>query len=119
MKMQFAIPAALTAAGPSVRCPASTYLPSPSLRCRHARPPPHTGCGSTDRHSWVCGSQSRLRCCPGACVGVAGAGGSAGGWGGGAGQARAGESFLRVHWIDVPKALRARRVNRWTAPCTG
>jgi hypothetical protein len=95
MKMQFAIPAALTAAGPSVRCPASTYLPSPSLRCRHARPPPHTGCGSTDRQSWVCGSQSRLRCCPGACVGVAGAGGSAGGWGGGAGQARAGESFLR------------------------
>jgi hypothetical protein len=23
-----------------------------------------------------------------------------------------GESFLRVHWVDVPKALRARRVNR-------
>eukprot|EP01047_Picozoa_sp_COSAG01_P007290 COSAG01_NODE_275_length_19669_cov_8.676188_14_plen_300_part_00 len=24
-----------------------------------------------------------------------------------------GESFLRVHWVAVPKALRARRVNRW------
>jgi hypothetical protein len=23
-----------------------------------------------------------------------------------------GESFLRVHWVAVPKALRARRVNR-------
>jgi hypothetical protein len=32
----------------------------------------------------------------------------AGGDGGGGG----GESFLRVHWVAVPKALRARRVNR-------
>ena len=24
----------------------------------------------------------------------------------------AGESFLRVHWVAVPEALRARRVNR-------
>jgi hypothetical protein len=32
---------------------------------------------------------------------------TAGGGGGGGG-----ESFLRVHWVAVPKALRARRVNR-------
>jgi hypothetical protein len=31
-----------------------------------------------------------------------------GAYGGGGG----GESFLRVHWVAVPKALRARRVNR-------
>jgi hypothetical protein len=35
------------------------------------------------------------------------AGGGTGGTGGGGG-----ESFLRVHWVAVPKALRARRVNR-------
>jgi hypothetical protein len=33
--------------------------------------------------------------------------GSGGGGGGG------GESFLRVHWVAVPQAWRARRVNRW------
>jgi hypothetical protein len=32
--------------------------------------------------------------------------------GGGAARARRGESFLRVHWVAVPEALRARRVNR-------
>jgi hypothetical protein len=35
-----------------------------------------------------------------------GRGGGGGGGGGG------GESFLRVHWVAVPEALRARRVNR-------
>ena len=34
-----------------------------------------------------------------------------------------GESFLRVHWVAVPQALRARRVNRckasMTATCCG
>eukprot|EP01047_Picozoa_sp_COSAG01_P051415 COSAG01_NODE_5303_length_4350_cov_14.343213_3_plen_134_part_00 len=28
-------------------------------------------------------------------------------------EAAAGESFLRVHWVAVPKAVRARRTNRW------
>jgi hypothetical protein len=32
--------------------------------------------------------------------------------GGGGGGGGGGESFLRVHWVAVPKALRARRVNR-------
>jgi hypothetical protein len=40
------------------------------------------------------------------------AGASHGGGGGGGG----GESFLRVHWVAVPKALRARRVNRRKSP---
>ena len=31
---------------------------------------------------------------------------------GGGGGRGGGESFLRVHWVGVPKALRARRVNR-------
>eukprot|EP01047_Picozoa_sp_COSAG01_P019603 COSAG01_NODE_1095_length_11714_cov_9.062930_2_plen_99_part_00 len=30
----------------------------------------------------------------------------------GAGGGGGGESFLRVHWVGVPEALRARRVNR-------
>jgi hypothetical protein len=37
---------------------------------------------------------------------------AAGGERGGGGRVQ-GESFLRVHWVAVPKALRARRVNRW------
>jgi hypothetical protein len=37
-------------------------------------------------------------------------GGGQGGQGGG--RADGGESFLRVHWVAVPEALRARRVNR-------
>jgi hypothetical protein len=28
-------------------------------------------------------------------------------------SAAGGESFMHVHWVAVPKALRARRVNRW------
>eukprot|EP01047_Picozoa_sp_COSAG01_P003083 COSAG01_NODE_88_length_27337_cov_22.941699_27_plen_183_part_00 len=28
-----------------------------------------------------------------------------------------GELFLRVHWVAVPEALRARRVNRWRQLC--
>jgi hypothetical protein len=28
-----------------------------------------------------------------------------------------GESFLRAHWVAVPKALRARRVNSDSRPC--
>jgi hypothetical protein len=28
------------------------------------------------------------------------------------GDGGGGESFLRVHWVAVPEALRARRVNR-------
>jgi hypothetical protein len=28
------------------------------------------------------------------------------------------ESFLRVDWVAVPKALRARRANRWTSAAT-
>jgi hypothetical protein len=35
------------------------------------------------------------------------------GGGGGGG----GESFLRVHWVAVPEALRARRVNRRRRRC--
>jgi hypothetical protein len=35
-----------------------------------------------------------------------------GGGGGGGGGDDDGESFLRVHWVAVPKATRARRVNR-------
>jgi hypothetical protein len=31
----------------------------------------------------------------------------------------AGESFLRVHWFAVPKAMRARRVNRHHPPGGG
>ena len=34
------------------------------------------------------------------------------GGGGGGGGRGGGESSLRVHWVAVPKALRARRVNR-------
>jgi hypothetical protein len=30
----------------------------------------------------------------------------------GSGATRGGESFLRVHWVAVPKVMRARRVNR-------
>jgi hypothetical protein len=31
-----------------------------------------------------------------------------------------GESFMRVHWVAVPKELRARRVNReWRCPRRG
>eukprot|EP01047_Picozoa_sp_COSAG01_P026762 COSAG01_NODE_1735_length_9365_cov_3.816318_11_plen_150_part_00 len=33
------------------------------------------------------------------------------GQGGGGGGGGGGESFLRVHWVAVPKAVRARRVN--------
>jgi hypothetical protein len=40
--------------------------------------------------------------------------------GGGGGGGGGGESFLRVHWVAVPKALRARRVNKqrglWVPP---
>eukprot|EP01049_Picozoa_sp_SAG25_P007890 SAG25_NODE_672_length_6012_cov_14.256046_2_plen_153_part_00 len=53
---------------------------------------------------------------------LGGAGGDAGGGDGGGGARLAaaaaaadcggGESFMRVHWVAVPKALRARRVNR-------
>eukprot|EP01047_Picozoa_sp_COSAG01_P005243 COSAG01_NODE_177_length_22954_cov_28.699554_25_plen_106_part_00 len=42
------------------------------------------------------------------------AGASRGGGGGGGGGG--GESFLRVHWVAVPKALRARCVNRRESP---
>jgi hypothetical protein len=35
-----------------------------------------------------------------------------GGGGGGGAGGDGGESFLRVHWVAVPKAVRARRVNR-------
>jgi hypothetical protein len=52
---------------------------------------------------------------------AAGGAGAADGDGGGGSAAAAVRAFLRVHWVAVPKGLRARRVNRrWRwCPATG
>jgi hypothetical protein len=86
-------------------------------------------CGVPEAHAWrgVAGGQA-VGAGGRAGAGHAGEGGGAGGAGGGGVRAEVGsaggggvrggggggESFVRVHWVAVPQALRARRPNRRT-----
>jgi hypothetical protein len=64
------------------------------------------------RHHVVVGRRVLRLPSSGAAAAAEEQGGHGGGHGGGGGSGGGGESFLRVHWVAVPKILRARRVNR-------